>query len=112
MVRICVQRDAQGRLMGLQCSGHAGFSDDEHGGDLVCAAVSALTGYLGITVSQVLGWPEAVVADDGFFTFVRPSAGSASQRAALDVILQGWLLSVQALEENYSGWVKVEETEL
>jgi uncharacterized protein YsxB (DUF464 family) len=110
MILITLETDATGRLQATTCSGHADFSDDEHGGDIVCAAVSALTGFLGITLCEVLGWPAAVEAASGYFALRRPGEGSAEDHRALDVLLEGWVRSVRGLEENYSGWVKVEET--
>lgn len=109
MIVIHLEIDGAGRLQGLSCRGHAEFSDEEHGGDIVCAAVSALTGYLGVTLCEVLGWPEAVSGSDGLFCLRRPEVVDAMNHRALDVLLDGWVLSVRALEENYSGWVKVEE---
>jgi uncharacterized protein YsxB (DUF464 family) len=112
MIEIVLRKDGAGRLRGLLCRGHAGFADEEHGGDIVCAAVSALTGYLGLTLAEVLEQPGAVEADDGHFRFSRPQSLSPADQRALDVVLEGWVRSVRALEENYSGWVTVEETHL
>lgn len=110
MVKIVLATDRAGRCWSLTCSGHALFSDEEHGGDIVCAAVSALTGYLGLTVAEVMGYPQAVGAEEGWFSFQRPSALDPAGHAVLDVLLEGWARAARGLEENYSGWVKVEET--
>lgn len=40
MITVTVERDAAGRVVRFAVSGHAGY--DEHGKDIVCAAVSAL----------------------------------------------------------------------
>ena len=112
MVIVTLEKDEEGRLRGFTCRGHAEFSDEEHGGDIVCAAVSALTGYLGLTLSEVLGLPESVAAEDGLFTLTRPLTATPEQDRVLDVLLDGWVRSVRGLEENYSGWVKIEETHL
>jgi uncharacterized protein YsxB (DUF464 family) len=112
MVKIVLTKDNAGRLRGLTCSGHAEFSDEEHGGDIVCAAVSALTGFLGLTLAEVMNHPDAVSAKDGHFAFHRPADLSPSQTLALDILLEGWTRSVRGLEENYSGWVRVEEIPL
>lgn len=112
MVEVTLKKNADGRWMELVCSGHAEFSDEEHGGDIVCAAVSALTGYLGLTLSQVMGWPEAVAASEGAFSFRRPAAGGEEVQRVLDVLLEGMVGSLRALEENYSGWVRIEEENL
>ena len=49
MVSIGIQRNSEDQVIGCHLSGHAGY--DEHGFDIVCAAVSALsaTAMLGLT---------------------------------------------------------------
>ena len=107
MVRITVYRDAEQRLRRLTATGHAAFSDDEHGGDIVCAAVSALTGYLGIAFSEEVPQMGAVRGDDGYFDLVLAEPYLATSEVA--VMLGAWLRAVEQLEENYLGWVKVEQ---
>ncbi|MBR1607087.1 MAG: ribosomal-processing cysteine protease Prp, partial [Clostridia bacterium] len=41
MTRVTLYHDAEGRLSGFSCKGHAGYA--EAGSDIVCAAVSALS---------------------------------------------------------------------
>ena len=108
MVEIKVATDREGRVVSLSVEGHAGFSDEEHGGDIVCAAVSALVGYLGVTFTEVLPGVAELSAEDGYF-FLRARDASGSE-PSFRPLLQGWLRSVRQLEENYKGWVKVEET--
>lgn len=107
MIEISYQREDSGTWRGLQCSGHARFGEDEQA-DLVCAAVSALTGYLGLSLSRLFGAPGAVEAGPGAFRLTVPDHLSVQERFALERILDGVLLALQELEENYKGWVKVE----
>lgn len=108
LVEIKVATDREGRVVSLSVEGHAGFSDEEHGGDIVCAAVSALVGYLGVTFSEVLPGVAELAADDGYFSFRALEASSSEP--SFRPLLEGWLRSVRQLEENYKGWVKLEET--
>ncbi len=112
MVQIDVSLDAQGRLLLLRCVGHAEFADPDEGPDIVCAAVSALTGFLGITFAEVLGWPETVSAADGVFEFRMDREWDPLRWAEVEVLWKGWRRSILALEENYSGSVKLEESPL
>lgn len=113
MIEIVLEKDARGRILSLRCDGHAGFSAGEEGGvDIVCAAVSALTGYLGLTFAEVLGFPEAVAASDGHFGLIRSQAWTETTHQIADVLLKGWERSARGLEENYSGWVRVVEVSL
>ena len=52
--------------MSLSVEGHARF-DNEAGGDIVCSAVSALVGFLGIIFSEVLPGRGELGAEDGQF---------------------------------------------
>ena len=113
MIEIVFKKDRNGRVQSLSCSGHAGFSASEDGGvDIVCSAVSALTGFLGLTISEVMLAPEAVGATDGAFELRRPADWGDSHDETLDVMLGGWERAVRSLEENYSGWVRVVEVAL
>jgi len=107
MIRIVLDNQGQDRLRRLTVEGHAGFSDQEHGGDIVCSAVSALVGFLGITFTEVLPGAGSVQAADGYFELrLEPQPG---QEAVVGLVMDGWCRSVRHLEENYRGWVKVEE---
>ena len=103
MVNIKLIRSGSGVLESVVVEGHAGFGDAEHGGDIVCSAVSALVGFLGITFSEVLPDAGEVRAGDGFFELLIKEEGSAK------VTLEAWVLAVKGLEDNYRGWVKVVE---
>lgn len=107
MIRIEVVRRVSGSIEELKVLGHADF-DNEDGGDIVCAAVSALVGYLGITLCEQFMAEDSVQADSGFFRFVRPELSEELEKS-LDIVLSGMLAALRQLEENYSGWVKVVE---
>ena len=51
MVSIGIQRNSDGQVIGCHLSGHAGY--DEHGFDIVCAAVSALTATAMLGLTQI-----------------------------------------------------------
>ena len=102
MVTVTVRCDEQQRVSNLTVDGHAEFSDSEHGGDIVCSAVSALVGYLGIAFQEI--YPDRAIASaaDGHFQL-----SVQKFDPVVEVLLNTWVHSVQQLEENYQGWVKV-----
>ena len=51
MVSIEIQRNSDGQVVGCHMSGHAGY--DEHGFDIVCAAVSALSASAMLGLTQI-----------------------------------------------------------
>lgn len=102
-----MSRDGNDRIDSLKVEGHAGFRGPEDGPDLVCAAVSALVGYLGVTFSQLMPEAADLKVSDGFFELnLRPGE---SDRPEVSVLLEGWVRALRQLEENYVGWVKLEE---
>ncbi|MFA5504238.1 MAG: ribosomal-processing cysteine protease Prp [Vulcanimicrobiota bacterium] len=107
MVEIVVIRDPEGHLRELSVEGHAEFDQGSTGGDIVCAAVSALVGYLGIAYSEVAPRMGQVWADDGVFRLVVDEAAVTAPEGVL--LLETWVKAACGLEENYRGWVKVEQ---
>lgn len=104
MIEVEFERNQQGDLVRVVCRGHAEFTDPEmDGGDIVCAAVSALTGYLGLTFSRVLGVPEVVEAADGEFRLQLVDEHAQTHKG----MLEGWVLAIKELETHYGDWIRV-----
>ena len=101
MVHITIKRNELGELKSLTVEGHAGFESE--GGDIVCAAISALVGFLGLVFTELRPEAGSVSAEDGFFEL------SVVDLDSVQVTLDAWVLSVRQLEDNYRGWVKVVE---
>lgn len=103
MIEIDWQQDPQGRVWSLHCEGHAGFDGEL---DLVCAAVSALTGSLGIGFSKVLQVPCQLEAADGQF-LLRLSPGTAAhpEFPQAQTLLQTTVLALQEMIEYYPGFI-------
>ena len=100
MIEIRVEHDAEKRAVALECSGHAGF-DDGRGIDLVCSAVSALTGALGMGLAEKSHPPLRVSVGDGYFAVdLRDQTASPEARFLLDTIASSLLL----LARNYPGF--------
>lgn len=102
MIDIRYQQDAQGRLQRLCCSGHALFENEE-GGDLVCAAVSALTGAIGIGLTQGVEPPYCVRASEGLFELDWNRPPTSEQRFLVETVF----LALRQMEEHYSGFLQI-----
>ena len=102
MVRVSVKRNLAGDVVELRCRGHAG-TDDGQGNDLVCAAVSALTGVLGLGLAEVQGWPAAVGAADGEFRLQLDDEQAAQARLLTESVVRG----LEQMGQHYAGSVQV-----
>ncbi len=89
----------------VRCHGHADF--DDQGSDIVCAAISALTGYLGLACTQVGALPAEVTAAEGEFCLtVKPEAEANSP---LFLLLETFQVAVAELETHYQGFVTLHQ---
>jgi len=66
MTKVTLFYDAQGRISGFQCKGHAGYA--EAGSDIVCAAVSALAITCANALESVAGVTPETQEKDGVLT--------------------------------------------
>ena len=66
MTRVTLFRGPEGELTGFSCKGHSGYG--EEGGDIVCAAVSALSITCVNALQSVAGVTPDVAEKDGFLT--------------------------------------------
>ena len=86
-----------GRVAGFESSGHAGY--DEHGSDIVCSAVSALTVTAVISVEKFTQDAMQVEEreEDGYLKCLVTE--SISPETAL--LLDSLVLGLEAIEETY-----------
>ncbi len=108
MTSVRLYRNQQGWL-GFRASGHTGYA--EHGEDIVCAAVSALTQTAVLGLQETAAVTPQVTINDGVLScFLPPKVdGDAWQRSqvVLDAIFRG----LKAIADEYGQFVKVEEVE-
>ena len=104
MVQIEIGRFPDGAVQSLICSGHAGFGDED-GPDLVCAAVSALTGAIGIGLTDGRKGPFPVSAADGEFQLKWKTPPSDCDAFLVLTVVK----SLQQMEQHYPGFLKIHE---
>ena len=104
MVEVAWQEDHNGLIWSLHCSGHAGFDQDL---DLVCAAVSALTGALGLGFSRVLTIPVELQAGDGSFELqLHPRQPDHAEFSSAQVLLRTTVLALSEMIQHYPGFIR------
>lgn len=102
--------EKDGSLTGFRAKGHSGFA--ESGEDIVCAAVSALTqtAYLGI--SELTDAEVMIDQRDGELHLELKPGVSPEARNKAELILGTMLLGLRAIEENYTGYLKIIKKEV
>ncbi len=99
---------AKGRLTGFCISGHAG--QEEHGSDIVCSAVSALTqaAILGLTEAIKLSGVEYTVEEG----YLKCSCEQAARHEGAQAILETMALGLRSITGNYGKYLKIVEREV
>lgn len=106
MIRVTFWRGRDGELGGFRVTGHAGYGPK--GGDIVCAAVSALaqTAVLGLE-DQLEGKPEVTISDGDLQCRLPADLSPAGARTAR-VILRTLEVGLNTIATDYRPYVQVE----
>lgn len=107
MTEVQVRRAPDGTITEIRVEGHAGFAD--HGEDIVCAAVSALTQTALIGLERVARHPhEGKIRDAYLLCRVKPG-GTTESAALAQAILETTVLGLLDIAKDYHQFVRVTE---
>ncbi|MEE1076595.1 MAG: ribosomal-processing cysteine protease Prp [Acutalibacteraceae bacterium] len=108
MTKVNLLTLANGDLVGFRITGHSGFA--ESGSDIVCSAISSAAYMTANTVTEIIKVSAEIdvnEADGGMLLRVFQKDATACRD-----ILQGFKLHMLALEEQYSDYMIVNNTEV
>ena len=104
MIRVRFYTEGE-ELSGFRITGHAGAG--AAGEDIVCAAVSSVAYMTANTVTDVLNVPAAITVEEGLMD-LRLTEGLSECRT----LLCGFLMHMQALQEEYPTRIQLMNTEV
>ena len=105
MITVNILMTSKDEIKGLKVNGHADFS--EHGSDIVCSAVSALT------QTALLGLMEVVKLDlkycikEGYLSFDMPLIEDEEKKLKAYAIMDTMILGLRNIESNYSPYIRL-----
>ena len=103
MVSIEIQRNSEDQVIGCHLSGHAGY--DEHGFDIVCAAVSALSATAMLGLTQIAQQEGEYTNSEGQCDMVL--SGTINQSG--QDILGTMILGLKEISHQYPEFVQINE---
>ncbi|MEE0857877.1 MAG: ribosomal-processing cysteine protease Prp [Acutalibacteraceae bacterium] len=106
MIEISLFTLAEGDLVGFRLKGHSGYA--ESGSDIVCSAVTSAALMTANTVTEILKVPAEAEAEEGNIMLRVFSKDAVTCRD----VLQGFKLHMLLLEEQYSDYIVVNNTEV
>lgn len=106
MIRITINRTAEGTIRSFTISGHAQFA--KRGQDIVCAGVSAISfGAVNAIVALTNVKPIIQQGKDGYLHCELPTIEDAKVLADVQLLLEGMIVSLQTIERDYGKYVKI-----
>ena len=95
------------RITGFSVSGHSGYA--EAGSDIVCAAISAVVTMAEATINDVCGAKAKVRVKDEDARITLTLPVSCDEEETVQAVLAGMMVTLIALQEDYSDVIEVLE---
>jgi uncharacterized protein len=106
MIKITITRNETGLIHSFTMRGHALFAD--HGLDIVCAGASAVSFGAINAVHELTGiTPDIEQGEDGYLSCRIPENISETIQATIQILLEGMVISLQTIEEQYGEHIKI-----
>ena len=95
------------RITGFSVSGHSGYA--EAGSDIDCAAVSAVVTMAEATINDVCGAKAKVRVGEDEARIPLKLPKSCDEEESVQAVLTGMMVTLIALQEDYSDFIEVLE---
>jgi uncharacterized protein YsxB (DUF464 family) len=107
MVTIHIVRGQDGRIKRFSVSGHARFAD--HGKDIVCAGISAVTVGTVNAIEKLTGLVPDARMKSGWLSASAPDGGEAATNDRVQLLLEGMVVSLESIADEYGKYVRIQE---
>lgn len=107
MIYVTINESLNERVIAVEIIGHAGYA--EHGQDIVCAAVSAITIGVVNSVEKLLEINLQVTTDEekGLFQWTVPQQSEKAVDQQLQLMMRTLIEMLRMVEEEYNNFIKI-----
>jgi uncharacterized protein YsxB (DUF464 family) len=105
MIQITINRTESGTIQSFTMNGHANFA--KHGEDIVCASASAVSVGTINAVHALTGVIPECKQEHGLLSCVIPENLSENTIDQVQLLLEGMVVSLQSIEEEYGKHIKI-----
>lgn len=110
MTKVEIFRNNDGDITKYIVDGHVGY--DEHGIDIVCAAVSVLAQTGVISLKEVCGVNVDYTIKDGYIEVILPMDINKEKWSKAQVVLQTILVGIKNTMESYPNYITLKYREV
>lgn len=108
MIRATIYRTETGQVQSFTISGHADFA--EHGKDLVCAGVSAISfGAINSIIALTGVTPEIEQGESGFLRVSFPQQLDERTNEKVQLLIEGMIVQLETIERDYGQYIKISD---
>jgi uncharacterized protein YsxB (DUF464 family) len=109
MIKVTIYRSVDNGIVSFQVSGHANYAD--HGQDIVCAGVSAVTVGTVNAIDMLCKIPAEKNCKmvSGFVHFTLPTKVERASYDKAQILLEGMVVSLQSIELSYGKFITIKE---
>lgn len=105
MIAVEIKKNEQGFIKGFTVSGHSDYG--EHGSDIVCSAVSALTQTALLGLKNIANIKVLYSIKDGFLSCDIPEIKDRDEMLKSCAILDTMVLGLMNIKKNYSPFITI-----
>ncbi|MEK8131362.1 ribosomal-processing cysteine protease Prp [Paenibacillus filicis] len=107
MIRIKINRGADGRIVRFHVDGHAQY--DERGKDIVCAGVSAVTVGTVNAIEVLTGVQLNTRMKHGFLSADISPQTDADTDSKVQLLLEGMVVMLQSIQQSYGAYIAMQD---
>ena len=107
MIRVTIERAADRSIRSFVIDGHALFAD--HGQDIVCAGVSAVTFGTLNAIEKLMQLKLKVRTGDGLVKATVPNGLTERQHNDVQLLLSSMLVMLESIEQSYGSHITIHD---
>ncbi|WP_127588000.1 ribosomal-processing cysteine protease Prp [Paenibacillus koleovorans] len=108
MIRVIIDRQADGRIAAFSVTGHAFYG--EPGQDIVCAGVSAVTVGTVNAVETLTGVELPSRMDDGLLKVRVPDGVEQDTNAKIQLLLESMVVMLNTIQQEYGAYMQMQQS--
>ncbi|GGF88498.1 ribosomal-processing cysteine protease Prp [Paenibacillus aceti] len=106
MIIVSVLRQVDDSIVGFKVSGHANYAD--HGKDIVCAGVSAITVGTVNSIEELAGVAMECQMKSGFLNAKLPADVKTEASDQVQLLLSSMVVMLKSIEDSYGTYIQIQ----
>lgn len=107
MIKVKIERTAEGSIRSFTVTGHAGYNDP--GKDIVCAGVSAVAVGTLNAIEELAGLELAGRVEEGYLSAAVPELAPGETAERVQLLLEAMAVMLRTIQDSYGAFVTIRD---